>query len=508
MTLVSSFLFFIFSSLGLSLLFLSQVYLKSSGYKKNSTVLSYSSENGIKTGFNHLLSLLFQTSFPSPLSSQAYDELRENTRNKGSELLEKLLGSKPPLQISQTWEEMAWESTIDFNLEELLETENYFHATYRVVIRSEGKIKNFNQVKETSLEASLGILAGNIPLSSFPLLVDGKFEPSQGQNFAKKNRITLLPFEKNLLSPEACFSKDKLIPDEANDQLRKALKLRFFRPQNLPSSILRTILGLEKTDEPVPEGVYLVKDSTGLGGIFVQGELEEMVMAIDGNFQVLSFLTKKGRWTLGFSPSLAKTVFTTPAETFYYDLIPVGIIVVNGEIRSLGGGVKDFSGKFTLSREEIPSILNGAKLTIISSDKITISSHLIHQGVRWLEGIPYFKDSNSKLAIFATGKDFLDESKREGKIIVDGSSPQEIKIQASLTASDKGFSIEGKQKTVYLLGSLQTTDLCSNENNLKIKFDERFLDNLEENILELGVPQTANPVLFLSFFKPIEWKDF
>jgi hypothetical protein len=268
MTLVSSFLFFIFSSLGLSLLFLSQVYFKSSACKKNSTLLSYSSENGIKTGINHLLGLLFQTSFPCPLSSQAFDELRENTRNKGSELLEKLLGSKPPLQSSQTWEDMGWDSTIDFNLEELLETEDYFHTTYRVVIRSEGKIKNFNQVKETFFEASLGILAGNIPLSSFPLLVDGNFEPSQRQNFAKKNRITLLPFEKNLFSPEAFFSKDKLIPDEANDQLRKALKLRFFRPQNLPSSILRTILGLEKTNEPVPEGVYLVKDSTGLGGIF------------------------------------------------------------------------------------------------------------------------------------------------------------------------------------------------------------------------------------------------
>jgi len=508
MTLVSIFLFFVFSSLGLSMLFLSQVYLKSSAYKKNSTLLSYSSENGIKTGFNHLLSLLFQTSFPSPLSSQANYELRENTRNKGSELLEKLLGSKPPLRTSQTWEDMAWESIIDFDLEELLETEDYFHATYRVVIRSEGKIKNFNQVKKSSFEASLGILAGNIPLSSFPLLVDKKFEPGQKQNFAGKNRITLLPFEKNLAPSEACFSEDKLIPDEANYQLSKALKLRFFRPQNLPSPLLRAILGLERTNEPVPEGVYLIKDDMGLGGIFIQGELEEMVMAIDGNFQVLSFLTKEGRWTMSFSPSLTKTIFTTPAETFRYDLIPLGIIIVNGEIRSLGGGLKDSSGKFTLTREEIPSILNGVKLTIVSSDKITISSHLIHQGVRWIEGIPYIKDSNSKLAIFATGKDFLDNSKREGKIIVDRNSPEEIKIQASLTASDKGFSIEGRQKTVYLLGSLQAADLCSNENSLKIKFDERFLDKLEENILELGVPQTANPVLLLSFLKPVEWKEF
>ena len=508
MTLVCLFLFLAFSSLGLSMLFFSQIYLRSSAYKKNSTLLSYSSENGIKTGFSQLLSLLFKTSLPSYLSPQETLELRENTRNKGSALLEKLLGSKPPLRTSQNWENMAWESIIDFDLEELLETEDYFHATYRIAIRSKGKIKNFNKIHESSFDASLGIFAGNIPLAFIPLLIDMELDPDQKQNLMEKSRITFLPLEKNLAPLEACFSEEGLIPDEANDQLKKALKIRFFHPQNLSNSLLRVILGLEKTNEPVPDGVYLIKDSTGLGGIFVQGDLEEMVMAIDGSYQVVSFLTEKGRWTLSFSPSLAKTIFSTPDEIFTYNLIPLGIIIVNGEIISLGGGVKEASGNFTLSQEEIPSILNGTKLAIVSSDKIKISSHLIQQGVRWMEGIPYVKGSNSGLVIFAAGKDFIDGSKREGGIIVDRNSPEEIKIQAFLTASDKGFSIEGKQKTVYILGSLQATNLSSNENSLKIKFDERLLEKLEDNILELSLPQTTKPVVFLSFLKAFEWKEF
>jgi hypothetical protein len=64
MTLVSVFLFFIFSTLGLSMLYFSQIYLKLSAYKRNSTVLDYASENGIKLGFNHLLNKLSQTTTP------------------------------------------------------------------------------------------------------------------------------------------------------------------------------------------------------------------------------------------------------------------------------------------------------------------------------------------------------------------------------------------------------------------------------------------------------------
>ncbi|MBA7667549.1 hypothetical protein ES703_75643 [subsurface metagenome] len=166
----------------------------------------------------------------------------------------------------------------------------------------------------------------------------------------------------------------------------------------------------------------------------------------------------------------------------------------------------DPSGQVILvTEEEIPSILKGANLTIISSDKITLSSHLIHQGVKWIDKVPYVKDSNSQLIIFATGKDFLENTEREGKIIIDKDSPQEIKIQASLTAADKGFSVEGKGKTVHILGSLHASDYLSNENKLTFTFDERLL---EESDLVQNAPKTAKPVLCLSFFKPMEWKEF
>ena len=506
MTLVSVFLFFIFSTLGLSMLYFSQIYLKLSAYKKNSTLLDYASENGIKIGFDHLLNLLSQKMTPSLLSPHESVELREDTINKGSEIVEKLLGLRLPLQNSQAWEHLGWESITNFYFGKIDEKEDYFHATYKTEISSEGKIKNFKEARKSSLEARLGIFAGNLPLPYIPLLVDKKLDPDQKNDFTEKNKIDFLPSEKNHISPQISFAEGDLIPKDANAQMQKALKIKFFHPQNLSNRRLRAILGLEETNEPVPDGVYLIKDDMGLGGIYVQGDLEEMVTAIEENFQVVSFLTEQGCWILKFSPQKSKTIFSTPEEVLYYDLIPLGIIIVNGKINSLGGGVMDPSGQAILvTEEEIPSILKGANLTIISSDKITLSSHLIHQGVKWIDKVPYVKDSNSQLIIFATGKDFLENTEREGKIIIDKDSPQEIKIQASLTAADKGFSVEGKGKTVHILGSLHASDYTSNGNKLNLTFDERLL---EESDLVQNAPKTAKPVLCLSFFKPMEWKEF
>jgi hypothetical protein len=506
MTLVSVFLFFVFSALGLSMLYFSQIYLKLSAYKKNSTLLDYTSENGIKQGFDHLLNVLSQKASPSLLSEQESNELLEDTINEGSEIVEKLLGSHLPFQNSQAWENVGWESITNFYFGKMEEKEDYFHATYKAEISSEGKIKNFKEARESSLEARLGIFAGNLPLPYIPLLVDKKLKQDQKNDFMEKNKIDFLPSEKSLISPQISFAEGDLIPKDANSQVQKALKIKFFHPQNLSNLRLRAILGLEEINKPVPDGVYLIKDDMGLGGIYVQGDLEEMVTAIEEKFQVVSFLTEQGCWILKYSPQKSKTIFSTPEEVLNYDLIPLGIIIVNGKINSLGGGVMDPSGQAILvTEEEIPSILNGANLTIISSDKITLSSHLIHQGVKWIDKVPYIKDRNSQLNIFATGKDFLGNAEREGKIIIDKDSPQEIKIQASLTAADKGFSVEGKGKTVHILGSLHASDYSSNGNKLKFTFDERLLEksNLIQNALK-----TAKPVLCLSFFKPMEWKEF
>jgi hypothetical protein len=171
----------------------------------------------------------------------------------------------------------------------------------------------------------------------------------------------------------------------------------------------------------------------------------------------------------------------------------------------MGGGQVDSSGNVTMLEEkELPSILKGVDLTIISSDEITLTSHLIHQGVKWEDGIPYLKDSSSQLNIFASGQDVFGNSRGEGKITIDEDAPEEMKIQASLTASKKGIYLEGEDKTVHLLGSLHASEYISNDNSLKFSPDESFL--LNENF-QINAPKTAKPVLFLSTFSVLEWQE-
>lgn len=506
MILFTVFFFFVFSALGLSLIHISRIHLKISAFKKQSTFLEYAAENGIKQGFNNFLNLLSQTSSPSILYSEQLDQLKEDIRTNGTKIIEEVLGQKLPIQTSGNWENLSWEITTQCFPVKIIDKENYFQTIYKLSINSKGKLKNFKHKRKATFFASLGVLAGHIPLSLFPLLIDKKLEPEEKENYAEKNKISFLSSKKNQLPPQISFAEKELIPQEATSELSKALKTKFFYPQDISTAKLRAILGLEETEEPVPDGVYLIKDDLGLGGIYVQGDVEEMVLAIEEDFQFISFRTEKGVWILKYSPSKSKTFFSSPEETLFFDLIPLGIIVINGKVKSLGGGVVDSSGKVTLVKDrEVPSLLQGIQLSIVSSDEITISSHLILQGVKWQESVPYVKDSNSQLIIFSTGKGFWDEQTTEGGITIDKSSPEEIKVQAMLTASGKGFTIEGKGKKTQILGSLQASNYVSNENTLEIVFDDRLF---EESNFPQNTPATTKPVLFISFFKVLEWEEF
>jgi len=504
MTLIAAFVFFVFSAIGLSLIYLSQIHLRISAFQKKCTLLEYSSENGIKQGFNHFLSLVSQAPSPYVLSPEELNHLRENAQ-KGI-ILEEFLGLKQPILISGNWENLSWESRVIWLSEKIIEKEVYFKTIYDVFFASEGMINSFELKRKTRLSARLHILGGQIPLSFLPFLIDKKLKPEEKFNFSDKNKISLSSSIQSQLEPKISFSEEHLIPDRADVELGKALKMKLFSPQNLSTAELRGILGLDESEEPVPDGVYLIKDNSGLGGIYVQGDVEAMILAIEQKFQVISFHTQQGKWVLKFSPSKGKTFFTSPVETIFYDLIPLGIIIINGKVKSLGGGVVSSSGEVILAKdEEVPSVLRGAQLTIISSDKITLSSHLILQGVKWQDGIPYVKDSDSRLTIFSTGKDFWDNTMNEGGIAVEKSSPGEIKLQGSLIASGKGFAVEGEGKKVQILGSLQATDYSAGDNSLSMTLDER--PQVEDNFLE-NIPLTTKPVLFISYFKALEWEEF
>lgn len=506
LTLLSVFLFVIFTTLGLGMLYLTQVYLKISAYRKNTMLLEYASENGIKQGYDHLHDLLLLAASPILITEDEVSQYLVDSRVLGNAVVQRVLGSGLPIALEDRWERFAWKSLTDFLLIGLHEKKEYFHVNYRGEIASTGKLQGFKSAKTSSLDSRLEILVGHIPLPAVAFLLDKPMTSEEKKVFLEETDIQMIPSELVDLPAPIGFSDGGLLPQQAVQQLAKALKIKIFHPQDLSAAKLRLALGLEVNNEPVPDGVYLIQDDLGLGGVFVQGDLDEMILAIQGNYQVILFLQGQDFWILRFSPEDGRTIFVSPVEIQTFDFVPIGIIIVNGKILSLGGGYEDADGRILMAtQEEMPCVKQGVNLTIISSDEINLSSHLIYQGVSWKNGVPYVRDSDPQLIIHAAGQDFLDGEEREAEIVIGENSPQDLKVHASMTASGKGVTVVGKDKKVQMLGSLQTSELDLQENEISIKFDDRFFH--DSDAFFQNAPLTKLPVLYLFCFKITEWRE-
>jgi hypothetical protein len=502
---VTVFMFLAFTILALSMIFLSQVYLRLGGFRKNSVLLDYSAENGIKGGFRHLIENMTAAPVPIVITEEEFGRLRTSAQLSQPDIIEAALGIQLPVEVQEENGLMAWQSQTGCELERLIETEDYCLAGFRISIDSEGRLKNFRPLRTASLEIRADVLAGHVPLPFISFLIDKKLDSGEKASFTADNNITLLQPPGLLPPTRVDFSEGNLIPQDAAPLLEKALQTKIFYPQDLSPAKLRPVLGLEASTDPVPPGVYLIRNDLGLGGLYVEGDVLEMVTAVEDDFQVITFRLEAGTWTIRYSPAKSRTQFSGPQDVESFDLVPIGIIMVSGKIASLGGGIVSTDGSAVLVKDrEVESILNGVRLTLVASDKITISSHLIQQRMTWQEGIPYVKDNSAQLIICSTGQDFAQAQPREGGILIGADAPAEIKIQASLAAQGAGFEIQGTDKIVELQGGLQAADYISGGNELKFT---PLPPQANARNLDLNAPQTTQPILCLGLIKTLEWKE-
>ena len=119
------------------------------------------------------------------------------------------------------------------------------------------------------------------------------------------------------------------------------------------------------------------------------------------------------------------------------------------------------------------------------------SSHLVQEGVRWTDSIPYLKDSTSQLSVWAGGNLTLNAAVRE------------LHVQASLT-SGKEISVSGAGKSAVIAGGLQAGAFELGSNRMTIVPDVRALS--PERISE-DAPRTAVPLLFVLALRPIQWSE-
>ncbi len=503
-TVVTALLSLVFTTLALSMIYMSQIHLKISGAKKHIHILEFAAENGIKEGFDRFVQLLRSRPSPQPVSETEKESFCRLCLNGETGMLERFLNSPVPLHFQWRWEQMGWSGLTGFQAGLFVEADGYFQADFDFKVASSGQVLPSPRKKHKSLHGSVAFFCGHLPLAVFPFALDRDPVPENTEEYLEEHGVSLSPTRKSsLIRPY--FSGDPLIPDMPEKAVNEAFKTDIFRPQDLTSRRLRTILGLEESDEPVPEGVYLIQDHLGLGGVFVQGDVREMILAIANGFQAVHFTLDAGTWLLKYNPAESTTQFVTPEKEFFYPLIPKGIIIINGSVQSLGGGAENTTGGYELIRDrEIPCVLNSVRLTIISTEEVVISSHLLQEGVEWRDGMPYVKDGKAQLNIYAAGCGLGGEGGGEGRITISKDVPQDIKIQASLTAAGEGLSIQGEDTNVTLLGGLHTTDIINPAGRLDILADDRFLQHPE---LLNESARSLRPLLHCAALSIKEWNE-
>jgi hypothetical protein len=495
----------VFSGLCLAMLQASGIHLKVNGYRRFSTLLDCASENGLKRGLGDLSSWLEAEALLAPVPGERVEAVRAAPRQEFPRLLDAAFGSAFPRVLEETFDGMTWESRAECGFGSLEDMGGYLRISAALRIESSGGLLEVRPRRRSALEGSIGFLAGRLPLAAVPLYIRGEMTDGEKSAFCGENGISLPHKAGQPAGAGLAAAADGVLPEDAGALAAKTLNIGVFRPGELPPARLREALGLEASTDPVPEGVYLIHNDLGLGGVFVQGDLDEVVLAIRGDAQVAVFRAADLEWRLEWSPSRSRTEFVTPGGTASYDLVPVPLLFVNGAIAALGGGVVGMDGHVEMTFDgETPAVLGGIDLTIVSADRVTIASHLILEGVRWQDGVPYSRDSEAQLVIYATGQDIASGEATAGGIEVGANAPDGLKVQASLTAASGGFRIDGTEKSVEIVGALHADAYAGNGNRLVLYRDDRAAAGEFPG----NAPLTAEPQLAVYSLKVLAWKEY
>jgi hypothetical protein len=498
-------LFVVFSALGLAMVHASGVHMKINGFRRLSVLLDCASENGLKRGLRDLSARLEADGLLAPVADERVAALRLDADSAFAPLLEDALGDAFPRTVGESFDGLVWESLAQCRLAGLEDRGGYFRVSAALLIEASGGLARSRPRRRSRLEGSIGLLAGRLPLAAIPFYIAGPMNASERAAFLEANGIAFPSRPGELVGPGLTASAGGVIPEFPSELVARALDIGLFRPGDLSPAALRGALGLEPSPEPVPEGVYLIRDDLGLGGVFVEGDLDEMVLAVSGDAQVVVFRAGEAEWRLEWSPSRRRTEFRTPEADISYDLVPLPIVLVNGAIASLGGGAVGADGRLEISLDEsAPAVLDGVELTIVSADKVTISSHLVLEGVRWQDGVPYAKGTEAQLVIHSAGRDLVSGAAVEGGLAVAEGAPADLKLQASLTAASGGFRIDGDAKAVELLGALHADAFDGNGNALAVYRDDRAA----AGVFPRNSPLTDSSYLALYALRVLAWMEY
>ncbi len=486
-----------FVTLGLGFLLEARMFFEIQASKKMHRLNGYACENGAKKVAGMVISRADE--FPGgQISEELFQNLKASLLSGGEEKLVLMDSFLRDIFLAETddFSGLIWEASPSASLKELCDYESYLKSTYELIINATGQVEGFRWKKDEQVVLEISFFLGKLPLDRLPLSAT---KSGLIQEDEQKIKITrLLPT--SLKQEKAIRTAESLIPDDALPVLSKGLKL--FRPDGLPNWLLRQALGLSPGNGKVPDGVYLARDDLGPGGIYVQGNLDELLLGLDGDLQLVQFRQENRRWLLRFSPHNYGMEFWKTDGKEVFAQSPVPVVMVNGRIEALASGQNDGTGWLKPDDSSSGACLrNGLKLTLVCSGKINITSNLISEGVDWREGLPYLRGKQSQLIIWSTARDFQTQENTDGGINIDGAKGSVLKVAASLLAKGEGLSIGNQTIRAEIVGTISASSINPGRANINLIIPPA---SHEENN-EFSVYATEN-LLFLDEIKIREWR--
>lgn len=494
-------IFLIFLSLATATLILTQIHLKMGSVRTQLVLSRLAAENGLKMAYLFIWERTQDRSKLEIISDSDWQLFIDQFDAKlGLWMLSKILNLEFPLFLQSGWQKMVWKTAVRVRPPKLEDLGNYRLIQFLMEFKAEGKIEPFPLSCFSSMVAEAELGAGYLPLIFFPLLIEKNLTPQEQLNYLEKNRIEVALNNKFFPMIKTFFSPIEIISENVTSFLERGLKIKLFEADKIKPSILRQAIGLEVNSEPVPEGVYLIQDDLGLGGIFVQGDLDRFLLTIEQGYQVLIFEQKNRAWRLSFNPLLNQTIWQTPENQVFFNELPNGIILINGNIHSLEGREDDASHT---AEDSFPSIIPGIKLSIITSGHVNITSPIVQGDLEFLPGIPYMQKKQSQIIIFSTGKDLINGEEVEASIIINPGQRDKLAIEANLTALGKGLKIESGGKEIIVKGGIQAKEIDNVSSKLKII--PNFIYSWKN---DNPFPSTSRPLCVFLQIKPIEWNEY
>jgi hypothetical protein len=477
----------------------SRLFLQVQGLRKINRLSSYASENGLKQAWTRIHSRAEEIFSDSEIEEEFFLEIKSELESGQLAVIQPILEGAALSHLDE-FSGMSWEASASGNLNQLFAFEPYIKATFRLNIKSTGQVQGFSGKRSEELLAELTFLAGHLPLNRVPAVAE---KEGLEEKVLKQIEIKNLQPE-NLSYTRLKTVSGKFIPDEALPVISRGLKI--LKPEKLPNWLLRQALGLEPGNEQVPEGVYLVHDDLGPGGVYVQGNLDQLLLGIDTGYQVVQFQQKGSCWLLRFDPAAGITYFLSESNLQEFRQLPVPVIMINGQVESLSAGQPDKTGYLLpAENEQIPAFLAGVRLTIVGSGKINLTSNLFSEGLEWKEGLPYLKSQQSQVIIWSTGKDFQSEELIDGGISLINHSAGKGIIEASLVAGGQGLEIASSSEKMEVIGTVAATAIDPEETHLTI------FSSSEEIPAEPSEPDllvySEIALLHLSQLRILEWRS-